>query len=123
MVYAGLDVHQRMSAVCTLLFPAEVPPVYVPNQDVRAWRRLIVFHNRLSEGRPRVKNRLRNLLRQPLNWFLVGKNCAARQIERYGGKVVFICLYPQLVGNWQNGKEFLNGQFTVSVFPPFCAAH
>jgi len=51
--------NDRMDAkkLVKLLFRGEAPPVYVPNHDVRARRRLIVFRNRLSEGRTRVKNR------------------------------------------------------------------
>ena len=55
------------------LFLDEVPPVYVPRQDVRSWRRLIVFWQCRIHGRVRVENRLRNLLRQ--NGFKPPINC------------------------------------------------
>ncbi len=46
-----------------LLFLDEVPPVYVPSADVRAWRGMIEFRSKLVSERTRVKNRLRALLR------------------------------------------------------------
>ena len=46
-----------------LLSVGEVPQVYVPAADVRAWRELITFRKRLIEKRTRAKNGLRCLLR------------------------------------------------------------
>jgi len=46
-----------------LLFLDEVPPVYVPCADVRAWRGMIEFRTKLVSERTRVKNRIRALLR------------------------------------------------------------
>jgi transposase len=46
-----------------LLFLDEVPPVYVPSADVRAWRGMIEFRAKIVGERTRVKNRIRALLR------------------------------------------------------------
>lgn len=66
LIFRSKRKNDRIDAqrLAKLLFLDEVPPVYVPRQDVRAWRRLIVFRQCLIDGRTRVKNRLRNLLRQ-----------------------------------------------------------
>lgn len=66
LIFRSKRKNDRIDAqrLAKLLFLDEVPPVYVPAQDVRAWRRLITFRQRLIDERTRVKNRLRNLLRQ-----------------------------------------------------------
>lgn len=46
-----------------LLFLDEVPTVHVPAMEVRAWRSLIEYRQRVLGERTRVKNRLRALLR------------------------------------------------------------
>jgi transposase len=46
-----------------LLLLDQVPPVWVPSQDVRAWRRLIEHRRRTVDKRTRCKNQLRALLR------------------------------------------------------------
>lgn len=46
-----------------LLYLGEVPMVYVPEIDVRAWRELITCRRRQVEKRTRAKNALRALLR------------------------------------------------------------
>jgi transposase len=46
-----------------LLFLDEVPAVHVPSADMRAWRELIVFRQRLVHKRTRAKNAARALLR------------------------------------------------------------
>jgi transposase len=46
-----------------LLFLDEVPTVYVPSQDIRAWRQLIEYRIRLVNKRTRAKNSCRALLR------------------------------------------------------------
>ena len=46
-----------------LLFLNEVPTVYVPSADVRAWRQLIEYRTRIIGKRTRAKNSLRSLLR------------------------------------------------------------
>lgn len=66
LIFRSKRKNDRIDAqrLAKLLFLDEVPPVYVPNQNVRAWRRLITFRQRMIDERTRVKNRLRNLLRQ-----------------------------------------------------------
>ncbi len=46
-----------------LLFLNEVPGVYVPSGDVRAWRQLIEYRTQVIDKRTRAKNSLRGLLR------------------------------------------------------------
>jgi transposase len=46
-----------------ILFLDQVPTVYVPGQEVRAWRSLIEFRHNLVVKRTRCKNALRALLR------------------------------------------------------------
>ena len=46
-----------------LLFLGEVPPVYVPSLDVRAWRGLIEHRHRCVAARTRAKNAIRAMLR------------------------------------------------------------
>jgi transposase len=46
-----------------LLYLDEVPPVYVPSADARAWRGMIELRSRLVGERTRIKNRIRALLR------------------------------------------------------------
>ena len=46
-----------------LLMLNEVPQVYVPSIDVRAWRRLIEFRSRQVSERTRAKNTMRAMLR------------------------------------------------------------
>lgn len=45
------------------LFSDEVPPVHVPGEDVRAWRRMIGHRRKLVASRIRSKNAVRALLR------------------------------------------------------------
>jgi len=45
-----------------LLYLDEVPPVWVPSVDVRAWRRLIEHRHALVAERTRAKNKIRALL-------------------------------------------------------------
>lgn len=54
-----LDAHK----LAKLLLVNAVLPVHVPGQDVRAWRALIEHRQRLVQGRTRIKNALRALLR------------------------------------------------------------
>jgi transposase len=46
-----------------LLYLNEVPPVHVPNANVREWRQLIEYRGRLIAKRTRAKNSLRAVLR------------------------------------------------------------
>lgn len=66
LIFRSKRKNDRIDAqrLAKLLFLDEVPPVYVPNQDVRAWRRLIIFRQDVIDERTRKKNQLRNLLRQ-----------------------------------------------------------
>ena len=66
LIFRSKRKNDRVDAekLAKLLFLDEVPPVYVPGQNVRDWRRLITFRDRMVGERTRVKNRLRNLLRR-----------------------------------------------------------
>ena len=44
-----------------LLLVGAVPCIHVPCEDIRSWRRMIEFRNRLVQERTRLKNRLRAL--------------------------------------------------------------
>jgi len=46
-----------------LLFLDEVPPVHVPREEVRGWRRMIGHRRKLVTARVQVKNAIRALLR------------------------------------------------------------
>ena len=66
LIFRSKRKNDRVDAekLAKLLFLDEVPPVYVPRVDVRAWRRLITFRHKCIAERTRVKNRLRGLLRR-----------------------------------------------------------
>lgn len=66
LIFRSKRKNDRIDAekLAKLLYLDEVPPVYVPNAHVRAWRRLINFRQREIGGRTRIKNRLRGLLRR-----------------------------------------------------------
>ena len=51
------------STLLKLLYLGEVPKVHVPSEDVRAWRELIAFRERLVHKRTWAKNAIRDLLR------------------------------------------------------------
>ena len=53
-----IDAHKLAS----LLFLDQVPTVWVPDSDIRAWRQTIEYRNRLVRKRTRVKNEIRSLL-------------------------------------------------------------
>ena len=65
LIFRSKRKNDRVDAekLAKLLFLDEVPPVYVPGGQVRAWRRLITFRSKRIAERTRVKNRLRGLLR------------------------------------------------------------
>jgi len=65
LIFRSKSKNDRVDAkkLATLLFLDQVPPVYVPSVDVRAWRGLIEHRRRLVDRRTRVKNGLRSLLR------------------------------------------------------------
>jgi len=65
LIFRSKKKNDRVDAekLAKLLFLDEVPTVHVPSIDVRSWRNLIEFRNRLVGKRTRVKNALRALLR------------------------------------------------------------
>ena len=65
LIFRSKHKNDRVDAekLAKLLFLGEVPPVYVPSQDVRSWRRMIRHRQCLVWDRIRVKNRIRALLR------------------------------------------------------------
>ena len=65
LIFRSKKKNDRADALklAKLLYVGEVPQVYVPAADVRAWRELITFRKRLIEKRTRAKNGLRCLLR------------------------------------------------------------
>jgi transposase len=65
LIFRSKRKNDRVDAkkLATLLYLDEVPPVYVPSQDVRAWRQLIVHRSRLVKRRTAAKNACRALLR------------------------------------------------------------
>jgi len=66
MIFRSKRKNDRIDAekLAKLCFLGEVPEVYVPNQRLRQWRRLITFRGVLVAERVRTKNRLRGLLRR-----------------------------------------------------------
>jgi len=54
-----VDAHK----IAKLLYLDEVPRVHVPNLDVRGWRKLIEFRQKLLGRRTAVKNQIRAMLR------------------------------------------------------------
>ena len=66
LIFRSKRKNDRVDAekLAKLLYLDEVPPVYVPSAEVRAWRRLITFRSKRVAERTRVKNRLRGLLRR-----------------------------------------------------------
>jgi transposase len=65
LIFRSKRKNDRVDAekLAKLLFLDEVPPVYVPCEDVRAWRRMIGHRRKLVASRIRIKNALRALLR------------------------------------------------------------
>ena len=65
LIYRSKKKHDRIDArkLSQLLFMDLVPQVHVPSAEVRAWRSLIVYRNRLMNRRVGVKNQVRGLLR------------------------------------------------------------
>ena len=65
LIFRSKRKNDRVDAekLAKLLFLDEVPTVYVPSQDVRAWRQLIEYRIRLVHKRTRAKNSCRALLR------------------------------------------------------------
>ena len=65
LIFRSKRKNDRVDAekLAKLLFLDEVPAVYVPSHDVRAWRQLIQFRIRMVNKRTRAKNSCRALLR------------------------------------------------------------
>jgi transposase len=65
LIFRSKRKNDRIDAekLAKLMFLDEVPAVYVPSQDVRAWRQLIQHRVRLINKRTRAKNACRALLR------------------------------------------------------------
>lgn len=66
LIFQSKRKNDRVDAgkLAKLLFLDEVPPVYVPDQDVRAWRSMIEYRSRLVQKRTRTKNEIGALLRE-----------------------------------------------------------
>lgn len=65
MIFRSKRKNDRTDAekLAKLLYLDEVPQVYVPSGEIRAWRRMIEFRHRLVGDRTRVKNAIRALCR------------------------------------------------------------
>lgn len=65
LIFKSKRKNDRVDAkkLATLLLLDQVPAVYVPSMNIRGWRRMIEFRNRLVRERTRLKNRLRALCR------------------------------------------------------------
>jgi transposase len=65
LIFRSKHKNDRRDAekLAKLLYLGEVPAVHVPTADVRAWRELITFRQRLVQKRTRAKNGVRALLR------------------------------------------------------------
>jgi transposase len=65
LIFASKKKNDRVDAqrLAKLLYLDEVPAVHVPSLDVRAWRALIEFRQKLVARRVAVKNQIRTLLR------------------------------------------------------------
>jgi len=65
LIYRSKKKNDRNDAMklAQLLFIDQVPTVHVPSADVRAWRELIGFRQKLVHKRTRAKNGVRTLLR------------------------------------------------------------
>jgi transposase len=65
LIFRSKRKNDRVDAekLAKLLFLDEVPPVYVPNLNVREWRDAITFRSSMVNNRTATKNRLRALLK------------------------------------------------------------
>ena len=65
LIYKSKKKHDRVDAekLAKLMYLDEVPAVYVPHQDVRSWRALIEWRQKLLGRRVMVKNQIRSLVR------------------------------------------------------------
>jgi transposase len=66
LIYGSKRKNDRVDAqkLAKLLLLDMVPPVHVPSIDVRAWRSLIVFRQRVLQQVVRAKNQIRGVLRE-----------------------------------------------------------
>ena len=66
MIFRSKKKTDRIDAekLAKLLYLNEVPSVYVPDINIRDWRRLIVFRQTLVAEGTSIKNRIRGLLRR-----------------------------------------------------------
>jgi len=66
LIYGSKRKNDRVDAqkLAKLLLLDMVPPVHVPTVDVRAWRSLIVFRQRVLQQVVRAKNQIRGVLRE-----------------------------------------------------------
>ena len=66
LIYGSKRKNDRVDAqkLAKLLLLDMVPPVHVPSIDVRAWRSLIVFRQRVLQQVARCKNQIRGVLRE-----------------------------------------------------------
>jgi transposase len=65
LIFRSKKKHDRVDAakLAKLLYLGEVPQVHVPNVDVRSWRKLIEFRQKLIGKRTAAKNQIRAILR------------------------------------------------------------
>ena len=65
LIFKSKKKHDRVDAakVAKLLYLGEVPAVHVPNVDVRGWRKLVEFRQKLLAKRVSSKNQIRSVLR------------------------------------------------------------
>lgn len=65
LIFKSKKKHDRVDAerIAKLLYLGEVPAVHVPTVDVRGWRKLIEFRQRLLAKRVASKNQIRAVLR------------------------------------------------------------
>lgn len=65
LIFKSKKKHDRVDAskLAKLLYLDEVPRVYVPGLDVRSWRKLIEFRQKLLGKRVSAKNQIRAVLR------------------------------------------------------------
>jgi len=65
LIFRSKRKNDRVDAekLAKLLFLGEVPQVFVPSENIRAWRAMIEHRQRLIRERTRVKNQIRALLR------------------------------------------------------------
>jgi transposase len=65
LIYKSRKKNDRVDArkLATLLFLEQVPRVHVPGQDIRSWRAMIEWRQKLIARRVMVKNQIRSLLK------------------------------------------------------------